>query len=183
MQVASAGVPAASSLSPPPPWRSSRALPPRAPPPASPRRRAAPQGLGGLMHLRLCLRDSLRALAVVSALPSASRASTPLTLAARPSPKAPTCRPDLLRSISPAPSPLASAAAGWIPFPAGRKEQNGAVFSLLFPREQDANHLGELQKRERRNAHPVKGHGMATYIRTGRSRAFDDRGSEQLRGM
>ena len=58
------------------------------------------------MHLRLCLRDSLRALAVVSALPSASRASTPRTLAARPSPKAPTCRPDLLRSISPAPSPL-----------------------------------------------------------------------------
>ena len=106
MQVACSGVPAASSLSPPAPWRSSRALPPRAPPPASPRRRAAPQGLGGLMHLRLCLRDSLRALAVVSALPSASRASTPRTLAARPSPKAPTCRPDLLRSISPAPSPL-----------------------------------------------------------------------------
>ena len=171
MQVASAGVPAASSLSPPAPWRSSRALPPRAPPPASPRRRAAPQGLGGLMHLRLCLRDSLRALAVVSALPSASRASTPCTLAARPSPKAPTCRPDLLRSISPAPSPLRLLLQVGSHFPR-RKEQNGAVFSLLFPREQDANHLGELQKRERRNARPVKGHGMATYIRTGRSRCL-----------
>ena len=175
MQVASAGVPAASSLSPPPPWRSSRALPPRAPPPASPRRRAAPQGLGGLMHLRLCLRDSLRALAVVSALPSASRASTPLTLAARPSPKAPTCRPDLLRSISPAPSPLASAAAGWIPFPAEEWNKMEPFFLFFFffsRREQDANHLGELQKRERRNARPVKGQGMTTYIRTGRSRCL-----------
>ena len=172
MQVASAGVPAASSLSPPAPWRSSRALPPRAPPPASPRRRAAPQGLGGLMHLRLCLRDSLRALAVVSALPSANRASTPRTSRRSPFSQGPDLPPrpasiDLARTFTPA-----SAAAGWIPFPAGRKEQNGAVFSLLFPREQDANHLGELQKRERRNARPVKGHGMATYIRTGRSRCL-----------
>ena len=173
MQVASAGVPAASSLSPPAPWRSSRALPPRAPPPASPRRRAAPQGLGGLMHLRLCLRDSLRALAVVSALPSASRASTPRALAARPSPKAPACRPDLLRSISPAPSPLRLRCCCRLdPISRRKKRTNGAVFSLLFPREQDANHLSELQKRERRNARPVKGHGMATYIRTGRSRCL-----------
>ena len=173
MQVACSGVPAASSLSPPAPWRSSRALPPRAPPPASPRRRAAPQGLGGLMHLRLCLRDSLRALAVVSALPSASRASTPRTLAARPSPKAPTCRPDLLRSISPAPSPLRLLLQVGSHFPPEEWNKMEPFFLYFFSRrEQDANHLGELQKRERRNARPVKGQGMTTYIRTDRSRCL-----------
>ena len=134
MREACSGVPAASSLSPPAPWRSSRALPPRAPPPASPRRRAAPQGLGGLMHLRLCLRDSLRALAVVSALPSASRASTPRTLAARPSPKAPTCRPDLLRSISPAPSPLRLLLQVGSHFPPEEKNKMEPFF-LFYSRE------------------------------------------------
>lgn len=173
MQVASAGVPAASSLSPPAPWRSSRALPPRAPPPASPRRRAAPQGLGGLMHLRLCLRDSLRALAVVSALPSANRASTPRTSRRSPFSQGPDLPPrpasiDLARTFTPA-----SAAAGWIPLPAEEWNKMEPFFLYFFSRrEQDANHLGELQKRERRNARPVKGHGMATYIRTGRSRCL-----------
>ena len=167
MREGSAGVPAASSLSPPAPWRSSRALPPRAPPPASPRRRAAPQGLGGLMHLRLCLRDSLRALAVVSALPSASRASTPLTLAARPSPKAPTCRPDLLRSISPAPSPLASAAAGWIPFPAEEWNKMEPFF-LFYSRESKTLIIWRASKTGASKCSPSEG-PRDDYLHTHRS--------------
>ena len=174
MREGSAGVPAASSLSPPAPWRSSRALPPRAPPPASPRRRAAPQGLGGLLHLRLCLRDSLRALAVVSALPSANRASTPRTSRRSPFSQGPDLPPrpasiDLARTFTPR-----VCCCRLDPTSRRRMEQNGAVFSLFFFSRESKTLiiLASLQKRERRNARPVKGQGMTTYIRTGRSRCL-----------
>ena len=58
------------------------------------------------MHLRLCLRDSLRALAVVSALPSANRASTPRTSRRSPFSQGPGLPPrpasiDLARTLTP----------------------------------------------------------------------------------